>query len=294
MPAAIAAALVLTACAQGPENQGPGNQPPGTQAPGSQSPGAGAQPGTNLIRDGYQGRFAVAATVLESPQHGPQLCIAVATSLPPQCGGPDIKGWKWDGLKAESAAGTTWGSYQLTGTFDGKTFTLTELAAAPGTGPVSDRPRPDFKPACDPKPATDPAKNSEQALSAAIRMAQEHPDFGGLWLSNTPPADAQASPGYDPAKQVLNVSFTKDLAAREADLRRSWGGLLCVTQAKRTETELRRIQSEITDGYSVAVNTMGGFVEVEVFAAYETRQRELDAKYGTGTVILYGALKPID
>jgi hypothetical protein len=82
----------------------------------------------NLMPDGYQGRFRIAATVLENADHGPQLCTAVEESLPPQCGGPDVAGWSWDGLGKESVNGVTWGSYLLVGKFDGKTFTLTEPA----------------------------------------------------------------------------------------------------------------------------------------------------------------------
>ncbi|MBA2438292.1 MAG: hypothetical protein H0V52_08080, partial [Acidimicrobiia bacterium] len=33
-----------------------------------------------------------AVTVLESPDHGPQLCQGVDLSYPPQCGGPDVVG----------------------------------------------------------------------------------------------------------------------------------------------------------------------------------------------------------
>lgn len=46
----------------------------------------------NLVPDGYIGRFRIATTVLENEQHGPQLCVGVAQSLPPQCGGLDISG----------------------------------------------------------------------------------------------------------------------------------------------------------------------------------------------------------
>lgn len=73
-------------------------------------------------------RYRVTATVLESPQHGPQLCAGMAQSFPPQGRGPDIIGWDWDKVEAESVHGTTWGRYQLVGTFDHVYFTLTEPA----------------------------------------------------------------------------------------------------------------------------------------------------------------------
>jgi hypothetical protein len=89
---------------------------------------AKAEPSVNLVPDGYGGRFRTRATVLEGPRSGPQLCVAVMESYPPQCSGPPIEGWDWSTVRAESASGTTWGAYVLTGTYDGTTFTLTEPA----------------------------------------------------------------------------------------------------------------------------------------------------------------------
>ncbi len=66
-------------------------------------------------------------TVLDDGD-GPGLCLGgVATSLPPQCGGPKVVGWGWADIEdQESRAGTTWtGDYVLTGTYEGDTFTIT-------------------------------------------------------------------------------------------------------------------------------------------------------------------------
>lgn len=69
-------------------------------------------------------------TVLESAEHGPELCLGgVEESLPPQCSGVPLVGWQWEAVSgAEFGMGTTWGSYSVTGTFDGKVLTLTEPA----------------------------------------------------------------------------------------------------------------------------------------------------------------------
>jgi hypothetical protein len=54
----------------------------------------------------YEGSF----TLLESAEHGPELCHEVFTSLPPQCGGPSVVGWDWDAVDGEKTmSGTTWG-----------------------------------------------------------------------------------------------------------------------------------------------------------------------------------------
>src|SRR6185369_14164338 len=106
---AIAPVVLAAACA--------GRAADGIAAPPPQPPPSPV----NLVPDGYQGRFEVRAAVLESESHGPQLCTAMADSLPPQCGGPDVQGWKWSAVRHESAARTKWGSYLLVGRFDGKT-----------------------------------------------------------------------------------------------------------------------------------------------------------------------------
>src|SRR5215218_6669550 len=60
-------------------------------------------------------------TVLD-PRTGPQLCLgAIAESYPPQCGGPAIEGFEWGDAGFEEASGVKWGSYAVTGTFDGTT-----------------------------------------------------------------------------------------------------------------------------------------------------------------------------
>lgn len=57
----------------------------------------------------------------------PQLCLgAVAESYPPQCSGPELLNWDWLAVEqSETAAGVTWGSYAVQGTWDGTTFTRT-------------------------------------------------------------------------------------------------------------------------------------------------------------------------
>jgi hypothetical protein len=48
-------------------------------------------------------------TVVESPAHGPQLCLgAIMLSLPPQGGGPPITNWEWAAVTGnETLNGTT-------------------------------------------------------------------------------------------------------------------------------------------------------------------------------------------
>jgi hypothetical protein len=108
-----AVALVLSGCASSAAEQ----SPTPTLAP---TPGAAAAQElttrtTVLSRDGSA---------------APVLCLdVVLESYPPICDGPAVLGWDWSGLEgAETAAGTTWGRYEVTGTWDGTAFTVTSPA----------------------------------------------------------------------------------------------------------------------------------------------------------------------
>jgi hypothetical protein len=248
----------------------------------------------NGVADGYVGRFQIAATVLENEHHGPELCVAVRDSYPPQCDGPDVSGWTWDNVTHQSAVRTRWGGYLITGTFDGRTFKLTEPAKV-NDGSLGPEPRgPDFTSPC-PAPAggwkpVNPANATGNALQAAKVAVSAEPDFAGLWID-------QGRPLNDPAKLVLNVRFTKDLARHEAAIRGVWGGALCVSEATHSLAELAQIQQELANEPGVidaSTDEVTGTVEIAVYVATQARQQELDAKYGGGLVKLVGALKPID
>ncbi len=288
--AAVVAALVLLAGCAGPQPSGEGVFPMPSPSP------------VNLVPDGYQGRFHVAAVVLENADHGPQLCSSVADSYPPQCGGPDIAGWTWAGLNKVSANGVTWGNYLLTGKFDGKTFTLTEAPKANEDGRYSPRPRAvDFTSPC-PAPAggwkpVNAAKANDDAMQAVNALVNADPDFAGLWIDQATPTMIDGTPASDPKKFVLNVKFTKNLARHEADIRKIWGGALCVSGARHTEAELRKIQDDLSNEPGMtyaATEIVSGTVEIGVFVATAARQRELDVTYGSGLVNLIGTLEPID
>jgi hypothetical protein len=114
--AALAApALLLTACAS-PLSPGEGGDvvPDGPGEPTSiAAPGEVVGQGTVLQKDGEDAQFCL----------GP-----IMESYPPQCSGPVIVGWEWpdDGMY-ESASGVTWGTYAVSGTWDGVEFTRGEM-----------------------------------------------------------------------------------------------------------------------------------------------------------------------
>ena len=245
---------------------------------------------------------ASSATVLESRDHGPQLCLGgVQESLPPQCGGPDIVGWDWGDVDdEESVSGVTWGEYSVTGTWDGERLTLTEKPAPPVR---HDGPTKDFSTPCDPPEGgwqpSDPATTTYDTQDAAINYAQAQPEFGGAWIDQLSPGSDSDRPeegANDPSSIVLNLRFTDELERHEAEVRRRWGGALCVTAADHPLSELRAIQTEVgTEMEGVlfsSVDEVNGIVEVGVVIATQEMQRSLDDKYGEGLVKLSGTLQP--
>lgn len=244
--------------------------------------------------------YETTATVLESPGHGPQLCLGgVAESYPPQCGGPGIVGWDWSTVEGESANGTTWGTYSLTGTWDGETFTVTGPVAEPG--PFDDGGPTDFSTPCDEPEGgwtvVDEATANDAGFAAAQEYAQGQPDFGGLWVDQSiNPASGEFGMN-DPTKLILNVKFTGDLERHEAELRDRFGGPLCVVETDRTEAELRRLQDDLydeLDAHFASVDIVRGVVEFGVVVADPTLQAELDDAHGPGVVELIGSLRPVD
>lgn len=263
-----------------------------------------SRPSVNLVPEGYDGRFRTFATVLQSAEHGPQFCHAVQTSLPPGCGGPAVAGWDWDTVKSESAGGSRWGSYVLVGTFDGKTFTLTEPAVVDDGSIKRPTPRiPELITPC-PEPSggwrpVDPAKATNPAYEATTVRAEAENGFGGLWIDQQYLDDktAETEAANDPARFILNVTTTGDVAALERKLREIWGGSLCVSKAARTEAQLLTVQAALTDVPGMVSNgpdITSGQLVVDLRVATTELQRELDERFENGTVRLQGAMAPID
>lgn len=266
---------------------------------------AGSRGGSDNAPDGQRYRGTV--VVLESPEHGPQLCTTVEESYPPQCGGPDVVGWHWaEAPDEESANGTTWGSYEVTGTWDGERLTLTEPPGPPRHDDTEAADDVDFTSPCPEPPGgwavVDPATTTQNALDAASAAATARPDYAGLWLDQSvnpaladghDPGDEMLS--NDPTKLVLNVRVTGDVDDAERDLRAIWGGALCVSRAERTSAELQAIQEEISSSEDIAgsgLDEVEGTVRVWAFVD-DGLQAELDERYGPGVVTVEATLRPV-
>jgi hypothetical protein len=262
--------------------------------------------------DGDEQLFTATATVLETPDAPPYLCLgAMTSSLPPTgCGGAEITNWSWDELEdAQSMGGTTWGTYTVVGSYDGERFTLTEPPVQPAERDGSVGEAPTFPTPCQ-EPAggwavVDEATATDEAMSAAIAYAEAQPDHAGTWvdqsinpaLRDNDSSDIESA-ANDPTKLVLNIRFTGDIERHEAELRDIWGGALCVSLAEHTQAELRDIQNELHSGLSgvlmSGVDSVTGMVDIQLVFDDGSLQAELDERYGSGVVRISARLQPLD
>ena len=250
--------------------------------------GCAERPAERATASSSPGRYEVSATVLESPDHGPQLCSSVLESYPPQCGGPDVAGWDWDAVDDElSANGTTWGAYSVVGTWDGERLTLTEPPGRPQQGEIL--PDVDFATPC-PTPAggwrvVDPATATDEAQQTAIEHANAQPDLGALWLDSGAPV-------------VLNVAFTGDLDRHERELRALYGGPLCVSRVAHSQAELQDLQQAVhealgTDALGSDADGRHGVVRVQVVVVDAGVEERVAAVDPDGLVEVHSWLQPV-
>jgi len=96
-------------------------------------------------------RTADLATVMD--RGTAELCLGpIAESYPPQCGGPEITNWDWSehGHRAfEQQGDIRWGTYLVTGKWDGTSFEVTETVPGALYDPASPEPTPTPTPAED-------------------------------------------------------------------------------------------------------------------------------------------------
>ncbi|WP_210438734.1 hypothetical protein [Nocardioides xinjiangensis] len=220
-------------------------------------------------------------TVLDSGE-GPELCLGpVAESLPPQCGGPAVADFEWGDVGSEQASGVTWGQYALTGTFDGTTFTVSDAIPAALYDTVAEPQEEPLAPACDDATTTDTAKSTPEDMDATLAAASALPTYATAWLSGN----------------TINVAVTGDPEGAEAELRRTWGGMLCVTTVDRTEADLDAINRELQAALGEQLLTSGSFapdsLDAHVVFDDGSIQEWADATWGEGLVRVSSALEPV-
>ncbi|WP_114424277.1 hypothetical protein [Nocardioides houyundeii] len=135
--AALLSPALLLACGTGTgtgdgDGDGAASDPgPATSAPSSPVPAA-------------TGRVSTPQLALVMDTGRPELCLGpVAQSWPPQCRGLPLAGWRWsEHPEHEEQDGARWGSFAVTGTWDGERFTVQEAVPAarydvPGAEPTA-------------------------------------------------------------------------------------------------------------------------------------------------------------
>ena len=118
----LAAVLLLGACGSPTPTPGRGMTFPASSTAAVAGPVLAVPPATGPVTG--QG------TVLQTPGGVAQLCLGpVMESYPPQCHGVPLVGWQWETTGPHEEADldgkvTRWSTYAVTGTFDGRTMTV--------------------------------------------------------------------------------------------------------------------------------------------------------------------------
>jgi hypothetical protein len=249
----------------------------------------------------YRGeqRYEFNGGVLENPTHGPELCGIMALSYPPQCGGVPVAGWSWSDAAGESRyGGTIWGSYRVVGTYNGKTFTVTEPP-----GPVHNSPDPPKAASPCAKPAggwerPNPQRTTIEDVDAVGRYMEGQHDSAGLWLSDNP---VGTNSEQDLTHAAINAGFTGDLERHEAEIRKLWGGGLCLFVRDRSLAELEKIRAQ-AQSYAKSIglelrssdaNEVTWTVDIGVFFADAAAQKKMDDHFHSVTVKLLSEIKPV-
>jgi len=276
----LAAAAVLTvlgvATACSPDAETTAVDPSG---PGDSAAGAPSGEAPTPVPDG-EVRTQGLVMVLDDGD-GPELCLGgVAESYPPQCGGPALTDFAWGDVGFEEASGVRWGQYAVTGTYDGTAFAVTDAIPA-ALYDVMAEPEPDpLAAACDDATTTDTSKTTPEDMDATLAAASALPTYATAWLTGN----------------TINVAVTGDAEGAEAELRRTWGGMLCVTTVERTDADLNAVNEELQAALGDQLLTSGSFapdsLDAQVVFDDGSIQEWADETYGEGLVRISSALEP--
>ncbi|WP_344492421.1 hypothetical protein [Glycomyces endophyticus] len=157
----LAALFTLAACGQGTEPTGSSDGPADAAAEETTYRG---------VITVYQG----------TERDSAELCAVVAESYPPQCEGLPVTGWEWDAVEHEEALGVRWGSYVVTGTYDGKAFTVTEDALTMDEIDIADHPELQYSEPEIGEPAEDLGAAELEALGTELQEAFPALVFGSF------------------------------------------------------------------------------------------------------------------
>jgi hypothetical protein len=134
---AVLTTLVLAGSACGDDGSDDVAHDPASSPSSSAPPSAAVPTGPVRTRD--------LATVMDTGTGDPELCLGpIAQSYPPQCGGPALLGWDWaahDGT-FDHQGDVRWGTYAVTGTWDGTSLTASDAVPGALYDPAAPTPTP--------------------------------------------------------------------------------------------------------------------------------------------------------
>ena len=288
--AATLLGLALLAACSGDGDGGTVSDPAGSGGGSGSSSGASAGEMPTSVPP-PDGEVVGVGTVMDTGQGDPELCLgAVAESYPPQCSGIPITNWDWKPVKdtSESSGTTRWGSYAVTGTYDGETFTVTKDPMSSALYDPAAPARNPFVTSC-PEPeggwtVVDESKVGFEDQDAVYSAAAQLPNYAGSFLDNT---GWYAETPEDASNTIVNVLVTEDPEGAEAALRKVWGGPLCVTVSEVTEAELVEIQDGL-QGLPGLLSSGPQLDKLVVDVVWDdgSLQAWADAAYGDGLVVI--------
>lgn len=155
----------------------------------------------------------------------------------------------------------------------------------------------------------DAARTTDDTMSRTFERAAQLTGYAASWVdrSRVPDPGPDATPEEQlemtapfPELTIVNVRVVGDVAAAEAQLREIWGGMLCVTEAERTDAELQAINQQLVAQIvpqgamiGVGIDSMAGIVDLTVVYDDGKLQKQMDDEYGEGWVRVSSFLTPV-
>jgi hypothetical protein len=243
--------------------------------------------------------YRTSATVVQQPGGKVEAClVTVEVTSPPQCGDTPLVGWVWGGLESQTAKGTRWGVYDLVGTYDGTSFTLTAppvVHVDKGTSPQAPVvPSPCSAPGHAPASSSGKGPATLDAAKALVSKAEQLPGYAGYWKSGPPGAVP------DSVEQTYNIAVSgASVPAVQSALSPLWPGPICVVDVARSYKELQALELQartaledrgirwLDSGFDPIHNR----IEITIALATPALQDAFDRRFGAGAIFLSSILK---
>lgn len=272
---------------------------------------AGVQASSHRAADDGD-EFIAMGQVCQYKSQRPQLWVGADDLMTPtSCDGVHLVGWDWSKVTGEDTHGPVrWGDFVVVGTYDKSKREMTVTRTA-----VSSR---DYKgdrfdgedveetsstPCKKPEGGwrvLNAASTTQESLDETVLLVEARRDYGSVWLDHSPnpvqeiKTDADELLVNDPTKLILNVSVAGDPALAELDIRKTWGGALCVSRQEHAYRELQEIADAVSDHPDHLMSGVShDSVDLTIVFDDGSLQSRLDERYGAGMVNVISAIRPL-